>query len=713
MSIRYYSVLAIILAGAWIFQGCATESEPTVDTSHGDRMVEDYFRSQVHQIEANWDDKVTGLQEWRSAEADREGQLRDMLGLDPMPERTPLEATVTGTLDHAEFTVEKLHFQSIPGLYVTANLYVPKDVENPMPGIVYVCGHANRFEDGVSLGSKTAYQRHPAWFARHGYVALIIDTIQLHEIEGVHHGTHNEGRWWWWNRGYTPLGVETWNTMRALDYLETRPEVDADRLGVAGRSGGGIYSWTTLAVDDRVKAAVPTAGIADLESMVMDEVVGNHCDCMFHINSRRWDLTEVAAMANPTPTLLVNGDHDPLFPLDGVHSVYHKTRQLYALSGTLGDWDRLIADAPHADIFPIRQGMYRWMHRHLKGEELTVVDTARAYFEPSELKVFDEIPGDQINTEIDERFVDVAETPSVPTDRESWEELQSHWMMRLAEDTFNGWPALDQPPSVEKVHETTFDNIRLSTYEFPSQEDVNLRTWVLQQEDAGSPDTVTVSVVDEEGWQHWMGALQSALSVGVIDTSVVGPGARATPWPGADGQALERITARLDEGQAVAVVAPRGIGPTTWSQNEPGYEVRRSFMLLGQTRDGMRVWDVRRAVQALQTQSELRDAALRLEGSGVMGGIALYAGIYEPAVDGLHLHELPSTHRNGPILLNVRKVFDMPQALGLARDRIEDIHLYGVSENDWEWARALEQQVFEGEFGLQFVTGEPTVVARQ
>ena len=96
----------------------------------------------------------------------------------------------------------------------------------PLPAILYVCGHANVVEDGVSLGNKTGYQHHGVWFARHGYVCLVIDTIQLGEIRGEHHGTYKLGRWWWTSRGYTPAGVEAWNGIRALDYLETRPEVD-------------------------------------------------------------------------------------------------------------------------------------------------------------------------------------------------------------------------------------------------------------------------------------------------------------------------------------------------------------------------------------------------------------------------------------------------------------------------------------------------------
>ena len=91
------------------------------------------------------------------------------------------------------------------------------------------------------------------------------------------------------NRGYTPAGVEAWNCIRALDYLETRPEVDPKRLGVTGRSGGGAYSWWIAAIDERIKAAVPVAGITDLQNHVVDGCVEGHCDCMYMVNTYRWD----------------------------------------------------------------------------------------------------------------------------------------------------------------------------------------------------------------------------------------------------------------------------------------------------------------------------------------------------------------------------------------------------------------------------------------
>jgi hypothetical protein len=144
---------------------------------------------------------------------------------------------------------------------------------------------------------------------------------------------------------------------------------------------------------------------------------------------------------------------------------------------------------------------------------------------------------------------------------------------------------------------------------------------------------------------------------------------------------------------AFAAVCPRGIGPTKWA--EPGspndVQYRRRFALVGQTLDGMRVWDVRRAFQTLKANADLKGVPLWLQGKKEMAGIALYAAIFEPDVARLDLWRLPSSHRDGPTFLNVRKHLDMPQALALASSR--PIKLYvNDAEAAKAWAWPLELQ---------------------
>ena len=183
----------------------------------GDRMFADYFKIETKRLADDCLAEIQVLEDWNVKKQVYRKQLHEMLGLDPMPERTPLKATVTGTVKHDEFEVRNLHFQSSPGLYVTGNLYVPKNLNKPAPTILYVCGHGRVRIDGIDYGNKTHYQHLGAWFARNGYVCLAIDTIQLGELSGIHHGTYRHGMWWWNSRGYTPAGVEAWNCIRALD----------------------------------------------------------------------------------------------------------------------------------------------------------------------------------------------------------------------------------------------------------------------------------------------------------------------------------------------------------------------------------------------------------------------------------------------------------------------------------------------------------------
>ena len=261
-----------------------------------------------------------------------------------------------------------LYFQSRPHLYVTGNLYLPKKRNGRAPAILYVCGHSASRKNGISYGNKTNYQHHGAWFAQNGYVCLVIDTLQMGEIEGIHHGTYRENMWWWNARGYTPAGVETWNSIRAIDYLVSRPEVDPDRIGMTGRSGGGAYSWYAAALDDRIKAAVPVAGITNLHNHVVDGCVEGHCDCMYMMNTYRWDYPQLAALLAPRPLLISNTDRDKLFPFDGVVDIYQKVRRLYELDGKGDDIALQMAGGPHEDLQVLQLYALQWFNQYLKGE---------------------------------------------------------------------------------------------------------------------------------------------------------------------------------------------------------------------------------------------------------------------------------------------------------------------------------------------------------
>lgn len=677
----------------------AGDETPAVDTSRGDALVAEYFRLETERIERAAFAGIDTLEDWTSRRDEYRRQLREMLGLDPLPEKSPLESVVTGTVEHPEFTVEKLHFQSRPGLYVTANLYVPRGLTGKVPAILYVCGHAQMKDGERSLGNKTGYQHHGAWFARHGYVCLTIDSLQLGEIEGIHHGTYRYGRWWWNSRGYSPAGVEAWNCIRALDYLETRPEVDASKIGVTGRSGGGAYSWWIAAIDDRIACAVPVAGITSLRNHVIDGTVEGHCDCMFMVNTYGWDYSLVAALVAPRPLLISNTDKDRIFPLDGVVDVHAKVRQIYRLYGAEDRLGLQITEGPHKDTQELHIHAFVWMNRFLKEANPAISVPAEKLFEPVQLRVFEDLPQDERNTRIDEEFVAAAAAPPPPNNVEEWSAQRDRWRNELREKCFRAWPADSATDAltldVGRVATAEVDGLQMSLYAFTSQPPYRLPLILAQPRD-GTLQNASLRVLDQAEWEQlaagWRRLFLTSEPGGPADTL---PADEAPP-----------TSVPVPPGCVVIYVAPRGVGPTEWSRDEKKrVQIRRRFMLLGQTDHSARVYDVRRAIQAVR-QIVGSDVPLTVDGARDAGVWALYATLFEPGVSSLSLEDCPASHFDGPDFLNVLRVLDLPQAAALAADRAPVSIAIPSDPQEWEYPVAAASRLGWDGARLQIRTGD-------
>lgn len=676
---RFLPFLALPLAIA-----VAAAADPVIQPAN--RILADYFAREVSALEAQPLPHPQSSQEWETQRSNLRGQLAEMLGLQPMPERTPLNPVKTGEVAGDGFVVEKLHFQSQPGLYVTANLYRPPKVEGKLPAILYVCGHSEmKAKDGTVLGNKTAYQHHGSWFARHGYVCLVIDTLQLGEITGIHHGTYRMDRWWWISRGYTPAGVEAWNGIRALDYLLSRPEVDPERIGLTGRSGGGAYSWFIAALDDRIKVVAPTAGITTLRNHVVDGTVEGHCDCMFFVNTYRWDYDRLAALVAPRPLLILNTDKDTIFPLDGVYAVYNSVRSLYRSLGAEGNIGLQIAEGPHKDTQSLNTGAFAWFERWLKGADLlaTFDDAAKKALEPEPLRVFSELPPDERNSKIDNDFVPAAKPPALPADRDAWNGLQKAWLAALRAKTFRGWPVDASSLDLRSAGSAEHDGVTMHAWDFTPQSPFTLRLWIAHRTGLTPDQTelVVLNALDADGWQQF-----SRMAAGLFPT-LFPKAAQA----GADGNGFadekKRYVARP---WAMAYVAPRGVGPTAWSGPPKAQTQRlRRFYLLGQTLDSMQVWDLRRAIEAVRTAG-FGKPALWLQGNNAMGVNALYASLFESNIALLDLHDPPSSHTAGPTYLNVLKTLDIPQAVALATARTK-VRVYSSDPSAWKFPSSVAQ----------------------
>lgn len=640
--------------------------------SSGSELLDRYFARQVVQIEEEWRDFPQTRLEWQSGEDRLRTELKEMLGLLPEPPRGDLQVQITGTHEREGVIVENVVFQSVPGLYVTANLYRPAGVTGRLPAVLYVCGHATVKEDGIAYGSKVNYRRHPVWFARHGYVSLILDTLQLGEIEGLHHGTYREGLWWWINRGYTPAGVEAWNAIRAVDYLQSRADVDPERIAMTGRSGGGITTWWAGALDERITVAVPVAGLADLHSHIVDGVIEGHCDCMYQINLHRWSFSTLAALLAPRPLLLANSDKDPIFPLDGVLRIHRGLRHIYEQVYDAREQLALtITPGPHQDTQEIRVPAFHWIDRWLKGEEQLIRQPATPLFTPQELKVFDQIPEDQLNTRISELFVPKYEAQAPPSSLEEWGVQRNRWIRELEARPFSGWPRRPGPLHTEEIAGAELEGRRVTTYRFSSQPYLPLHFWVVET-DAHAPEDplIFIPLGQEElpagqSASESVASLQSFLSAERLDSCA--------------------------RNETCVFFAPTGVGPTAWDPEHTTH-IRRRFALLGQSLDAMRAWDIRRALQAIREVPELADAPIEIRARGETGLLAVYASIWEPGVKRLLLSSPPSSHRDGPILPFVSRILDVPQALGLLLPE-RSLVLQTTAPDQWNWLQELARGV--------------------
>jgi len=648
-----------------------------------DPPLADYFKAETARIASKPLIGIDTAEAWKTRRPELQSKLKAMLGLEPEPPRGDLKVEVRGTIERPDFVIEKIVYQSIPGLYVTANLYRPKSIEKPLPAILYVCGHAKVEKDGVILGNKAHYQHHAAWFAANGYVCLIVDTLELGEIPGEHHGTYNKNRWWWMSRGYTPAGVEAWNAVRGIDYLVSRPDVDAKKIGVTGRSGGGATSWWVGAIDDRVAAVCPVAGITDLKNHVVDGVVEGHCDCMYFVNTERWDYTMLAALVAPKPLLVLNTDKDPIFPEDGVRRIYAQVEKVYGWYDAKDRVSLLVGKGGHVDSEELRHPSFAFFEKWLKGTpDARVVEPDRQV-PIEELRVLkpNESFTDARNGTIDETFVPKAIVPPVPGMLKEFELLKAGWMKRVESEVFGGWPANGEelPLDVRETLDILRDGVRLRAYDFNSQEGVRLRMWRFSPENRDTTaNELPVLVIDEDQWKRtW--------------TWLADP-AKQKQFPPPSHASLSTSPTNHYRTDWV-LIAPRGVGLTAWDAAKDTH-IRRRFALLGQSLAGMRVWDVRRAIAAIDTLSDQRQPGIVLTASGEEAAtLALWAAVFEPKVSVAELSLVGSKPGTWGTLLGVDRILGPIQAASLIFPRRVRIETEQSRLTEWAWAKAVADRI--------------------
>lgn len=247
----------------------------------------------------------------------RQELVRDKLLklIGPFPEKTPLNARVTGALKREDYRVEKVIFESIPGYYVTAALFIPEKINGKAPAILNAIGHSTQ------SFRRDIYQHVIINLVKKGFVVLSYDQIGQGErlqyydeelgksrLQSTSEHSYPGGQCF--ISGYSPAKYFIWDGIRGIDYLLTRKEVDPDRIGMTGLSGGGTSTAFTAAIDDRILAAAPTCFITNYKYLFKSRGPQDAEQNLYHFISEGLDHADLIELRAPKPTLIVSTIRD-------------------------------------------------------------------------------------------------------------------------------------------------------------------------------------------------------------------------------------------------------------------------------------------------------------------------------------------------------------------------------------------------------------------
>ena len=318
------------------------------------RTLDDKFAPPAH----------ASLDAWKARGAHLREHILASAGLLPLPDKTPLNPVVFGELARAGYSVSKVYFESLPGFYVTGNLYRPEG-PGPFPAILSPHGHwaYGRLEnsDTASVPGRAIN------LARQGFVVFTYDMIGYNDSRQLPHtfGGRRENLW-----GLSLAGLQVWNAIRGVDFLESLAYVRRDAIGATGASGGGTQTFLLAAVDDRVAAAAPV-------NMISLHMQGG-CLCE-NIPGLRLDTTnvEIASTIAPRPLLMVSATGD--WTSNTLELEYPAVRSVYRLFDAEDRVHAVRFEAPHNYNRNSREAVYAWMARWLQGQPADVRRQERGF----------------------------------------------------------------------------------------------------------------------------------------------------------------------------------------------------------------------------------------------------------------------------------------------------------------------------------------------
>ena len=318
------------------------------DTSYH-QMILNHVNRQFNIRRQKLDEALGSKQKFLAYQESLRNRYRNMVG--ELPPKTPLNPVSTGIIDRGTYTIEKIAFESRPNHHVTANFYLPKERNGKIPGIYIPCGHSD-------IGkAATTYQKAASLFAINGFAVLIADPIGQGErfqrlgMDGQPVSREGTYAHTVWDVPANLLGTdvviyELWDNIRGIDYLTSRPEVDPERIGTSGNSGGGTMVTFHVAYDERLKVATPSCYIASKEAKFLTRGPQDGCQQLPGETFYSIEEQDYLLMAAPKPIRILSAEQD-FFDFNGTKKVYAEMQRMYQRLDAEDRIDLVSTDEPH------------------------------------------------------------------------------------------------------------------------------------------------------------------------------------------------------------------------------------------------------------------------------------------------------------------------------------------------------------------------------
>jgi dienelactone hydrolase len=337
-----------------------------------------YLRSQAQQYFEKWKAQYEQRKTPEQIAEYQKGLRQKFLdAIGELPQRSALNPQITGVVGRDGYRVEKVIFESQPKHYVSALLFLPDPEKHkpPYPGVLVPCGHS---QNGKAYES---YQTMGALLALNGMAALVFDPID----QGERSQMPSELPELWGTRAHTMIGVgsillgrntawfEIWDGMRGIDYLQSRPEVDPNRIGCTGNSGGGTQTSYLMSLEDRIIAAAPSCYITNFYERILELGAQDAEQNIYGQLAFGMDHADYLMLRAPTPILICAATND-FFDIRGTWQSFRYAKRLYSRLGFAERIDLLENDAPHNYNQLQRQSVVRWMARWLQGKDEPITE---------------------------------------------------------------------------------------------------------------------------------------------------------------------------------------------------------------------------------------------------------------------------------------------------------------------------------------------------